>query len=1197
MQTKKLLFALLGSMLLPANLWSQISYEFKGTTLEKAKITPTSENGLNVSANAADSTVVYLYNPKTGRFIYGDGSWGTEAVGRYKGFGMPFNIVDPTSHNDLMYWLYFYDWDGVNSQQKIGGVGFYCEAYEHGHYLGRDFDWYVGSPVFYKGGVRGVGEPQNTTRFFVDRGGVGNILKTSGAWAAEDNIFTWHLEPVTDPNAPEGTNLYYISIYMPNQPWMWQHLDWQDPVKSQTFNREDFFKHYVKFKNIDPYGDPEGFYALTTTNCNAGGTRGEEDDRRGILTPDQIRVTSHEATPSGPDKEDYYWQIVTRKEIKQKFLLDQNDPYNAKVETGNATVFIDNPDFSRALQQTVRKNGDGNTPIYWQEDNDDVYQWANGSIAGLEPIFGTEFYGRYAFMHPYDNGTVTQEFKPSQYGLFRLDAQGYTFNLFGGQGKAYMKLEKENGSGIVLPVTNEVEFESISQVDALPVFNKIGDFARNGKLDYNDNHSNYIINNHKRHVENDNYIFEYAEGSKNPQEDLGQLIIPGYSDVYADDGKYNNGTQSLGWGKNPTDYSHPCLYRVRWIDKYGRVCKGIYINGKTLRDNGKIGPFDDASGEDRGYGFQIFRNGENVTPNPYSWGWADDEDGIIEVQIGDKVEFGPLITGNGAYGGDDRVQWWTPKDDPKGSRQFTIDKVDYDDAGDYIVTFHDLDYDYMDGETKVGDGKSNPNNKWNVIRYRLVVTDLAMQINTPAPTYVKFAENNDEPFLVKDPADASQNSPAFTLEENYKSSGPVGTPFYADQTAYQNGIAATDIYYVERAVGEFLYNPENSQKYVKSIFFYVPQGAENNQLKITLRFEGINDIVKDLVALDNVRLTYLGDAPHVLDEKNEKSTTLTPDLSKVNFIPVYMNRKFKAGEWNAFVCPIPLSYGQLKEAFGEGVKVSEINVGEALAKDDPYRIMFKSQINENTDNNARIVKPGHFYIVNPSSDETAMNEVAKIDGARDATTGAWTSVSGISAIDGNFVPLGRHNLSGSSTTINGTPYPSEILTGENPYNEGGYSVVMKATGGLSADSPYRNFYWTFNYNGGGAEHNNIQLHGSYFPQQLPTGTERGNTYIFAYKKTGGTDLIHLNETASNGGPTSLDGFRFYIQDVDSNPGAKPLTFEVDGVSDEGETTDITNAIADPTFGNGDVYTITGQKVTGKLTKGIYVKNGKKFLVR
>lgn len=82
-------------------------------------------------------------------------------------------------------------------------------------------------------------------------------------------------------------------------------------------------------------------------------------------------------------------------------------------------------------------------------------------------------------------------------------------------------------------------------------------------------------------------------------------------------------------------------------------------------------------------------------------------------------------------------------------------------------------------------------------------------------------------------------------------------------------------------------------------------------------------------------------------------------------------------------------------------------------------------------------------------------------------------------------------------------------------------------------------------------------------------------------------------------------FRSWIISTSTNPSeAKQLTMHINGIEEQGETTAIWNAIS----GNNDaevatkgIYSLSGQKMnaadTSSLPKGIYIVNGKKFIVK
>ena len=82
-------------------------------------------------------------------------------------------------------------------------------------------------------------------------------------------------------------------------------------------------------------------------------------------------------------------------------------------------------------------------------------------------------------------------------------------------------------------------------------------------------------------------------------------------------------------------------------------------------------------------------------------------------------------------------------------------------------------------------------------------------------------------------------------------------------------------------------------------------------------------------------------------------------------------------------------------------------------------------------------------------------------------------------------------------------------------------------------------------------------------------------------------------------------FRSWIISTSTNPAAaKQLTMHINGIEEQGETTAIWNAISgndDAEVASKGIYSLSGQKMnaadTRSLPKGIYIVNGKKFIVK
>ena len=81
-------------------------------------------------------------------------------------------------------------------------------------------------------------------------------------------------------------------------------------------------------------------------------------------------------------------------------------------------------------------------------------------------------------------------------------------------------------------------------------------------------------------------------------------------------------------------------------------------------------------------------------------------------------------------------------------------------------------------------------------------------------------------------------------------------------------------------------------------------------------------------------------------------------------------------------------------------------------------------------------------------------------------------------------------------------------------------------------------------------------------------------------------------------------FRSWVIASENASTAKQLTMHINGIEEQGETTAIWNAISgndDAEVATKGIYSLSGQKMnaadTSSLPKGIYIVNGKKFIVK
>ena len=122
------------------------------------------------------------------------------------------------------------------------------------------------------------------------------------------------------------------------------------------------------------------------------------------------------------------------------------------------------------------------------------------------------------------------------------------------------------------------------------------------------------------------------------------------------------------------------------------------------------------------------------------------------------------------------------------------------------------------------------------------------------------------------------------------------------------------------------------------------------------------EITGEWTAFDNFRLLYAGEsegAPDlVLDEDNPDLRYLTETIEEYNNCVLHLNRSFELNKWNTLILPVDLTYGQMKEAFGNEVKLAE------LYKLTPNSVRFKTvECNNDDDVMLEAYTP---YIIKPT---------------------------------------------------------------------------------------------------------------------------------------------------------------------------------------------------------------------------------------
>ena len=197
----------------------------------------------------------------------------------------------------------------------------------------------------------------------------------------------------------------------------------------------------------------------------------------------------------------------------------------------------------------------------------------------------------------------------------------------------------------------------------------------------------------------------------------------------------------------------------------------------------------------------------------------------------------------------------------------------------------------------------------------------------------------------------------------------------------------------------------------------------------------------DFVGVDNFAVRYVGKSKasiFVLDEDSTSEDYMkkaTGDAYKD--VTVYLKRRFTLNKWNSFVTPVGLTNAQVKQAFGDDVKVAELaGVGGVTG--------CESSIDFRTVDLSRegiAIKPAQMYLVKPTKDAVDMN-LELFDGTK---------------VSGKMYLIGRCSLDGSKITdgtltikpTKGQPAEGAEITGAQVDFMGTY-VALDATNGPQA---------------------------------------------------------------------------------------------------------------------------------------------------
>lgn len=391
--------------------------------------------------------------------------------------------------------------------------------------------------------------------------------------------------------------------------------------------------------------------------------------------------------------------------------------------------------------------------------------------------------------------------------------------------------------------------------------------------------------------------------------------------------------------------------------------------------------------------------------------------------------------------------------------------------------------------------------------------------------------------------------------------------------------------------GKEFYN----DKYENEIMIHLTKDEIDNYyggyLQIGIKVEGDNNTsaIGEWTAFDNFRLLYAGESANtpdlVLDEDNPDLKYLTETIEEYKNCNLHLKRSFELNKWNTLILPVDLTYGQMKEAFGNEVKLAELykltpnsvrfKTVECNNDDDvmleaytPYIIKPTKAAGQNPDyTTPRLLKAENQYWLDENVGITYTEEdVARYTGGKVSIKANHYDIPNVT-LDRNLLKanLDKHWV---STTTPSTTAP-----------DADNKMVCKGT---MAKTFYTKGNKGYFYKDGDEERDD--LHGDYF---MNKGT-----------------MYKVPDTKQYG----LKAFRCWFEltkktdtDTNSPSPAKDVKLFINEIEDE--TTGIGDIITDPAFTHAayqydGVYNLQGQLVRQGtllegLPQGIYVVKGKK----
>lgn len=402
--------------------------------------------------------------------------------------------------------------------------------------------------------------------------------------------------------------------------------------------------------------------------------------------------------------------------------------------------------------------------------------------------------------------------------------------------------------------------------------------------------------------------------------------------------------------------------------------------------------------------------------------------------------------------------------------------------------------------------------------------------------YNKDGEKTPGIYQTDNKADASN---AYLYANDEKTTIPVLSgddynKFKGYVDQHYNGLSKTDKQYFRRNVPAAYFLAQGNQYTPDETFKRVTVYVTVGENR-TLKLGVGKDATGGRVYVDNISLYFIGSNTK-LGFGVDAYETNSQNIDPNQYQQpyyFYLSRKFNKGQWSAITLPVDILGSQLKQTFGKNVQLCEL---KGINEKNPNQIMFTPV---NLDNSYEAaIKANGCYLIYMQDEPTPTYTDTPFEFYRKAETTDAT----LETVNFNY---------GNIYQFEGISCPDGI-----------------SASGTETTSDGKLSYTYYNYH----------------PTYAPAGS---------YVMSGG-NMYHLTSDWS-----SLIGTAWYL--TETNPSSQTKTLVIDNGSG---TTDINGIVTEMPGENTveGIYNINGQKVASDkslndLPKGIYIVNGKKYIVK